>query len=273
MKFCDFTVNFKGYDLLRLCELCERGKILGKTSLRSLMEIGSAEWKSVIIDGAAELGVEVSEEQAALFAVHAREMVRWNRRINLTAVTDPFEMAIKHYVDSIAAIPLIKPDASLLDAGSGGGFPGIPLKIMLPSLDLTLLEARRKRVSFLKHILRTLGVVDVGVLNERLEETAAALSPGAGFDVIVSRAFSHLELFAAHAMPLLNPGGCLVAFKGTKGDKLSKELIGLENISVESTTEKQNPKESRLHVDIKSILLPRLEVERTLIIITLHEIL
>jgi len=232
------------------------------------MILGSAEWKSVIIDGAAELGVEVSEEQAALFAVHAREMVLWNRRINLTAVTDPFEMAIKHYVDSIAAIPLIKPGASLLDAGSGGGFPGIPLKIMLPSLDLTLLEARRKRVSFLKHILRTLGFVDVGVLNERLEETAAALLPGAGFDVIVSRAFSHLELFAAHAMPLLHPGGCLVAFKGTKGDKLSKELIGLENISVESTTEKQNPKESRLHVDIKSILLPRLEMERTLIIIT-----
>jgi 16S rRNA (guanine527-N7)-methyltransferase len=235
------------------------------------MEIGSAEWKSVIIDGAAELGVEVSEEQAALFAVHAREMVRWNRRINLTAVTDPFEMAIKHYVDCIAAIPLINPGASLLDAGSGAGFPGIPLKIMRPSLNVTLMEARRKRVSFLKHILRTLGLVDVGVLHARLEETAASLPPGNGFDIIVSRAFSHLESFAAHAMPLLNPGGCLVAFKGTQGDKLSRELAGLEHTGVESAAGRQIPKESRLHVDIKSIRLPRLETERTFIIISLHE--
>jgi 16S rRNA (guanine527-N7)-methyltransferase len=231
------------------------------------MILGSAEWKTVVMDAAAELGIAVSEEQAGLFAVHAREMVHWNRRINLTAVTDPFEMAIKHYVDSIAAIPFIKPDASLLDVGSGGGFPGIPLKIMLPSLNVTLLEARRKRVSFLKHILRTLNIEDVGVLHERLEETAETMPPE-GFDVIVSRAFSNLELFAAHAMPLLNPGGCLVAFKGTKGHKLSKELIGLENIRVNSAAGKQNPKESRLHVDIKTIMLSRLEMERTLIIIT-----
>jgi 16S rRNA (guanine527-N7)-methyltransferase len=232
------------------------------------MDLGSAEWKTVIRDSAAELGIAVSEEQAGLFAVHAREMVFWNQRTNLTAVTDPFEMAIKHYVDSIAAIPFIKPDASLLDVGSGGGFPGIPLKIMLPSLNVTLLEARRKRVSFLKHILRTLGFVDVGVLHDRFEETAESLPPEFGFDVIVSRAFSNLELFAAHAMPLLNPGGYLVAYKGTRGDKLSSELMGLENTTVEYAGMNQHSEETRRHIDIRSFVLPRLELERSLIIIT-----
>jgi len=232
------------------------------------MILGSAEWKTVIIDAAAKLGIEVSKEQAALFAVHAREMVLWNRRINLTAVTDPYEIAIKHCVDSIAAVPFIQPGASLLDVGSGGGFPGIPLKIMLPSLNTTLLEVRRKRVSFLKHILRTLDFDDVGVLHERLEETAELLPPE-GFDVIVSRAFSNLELFAAHAMPLLNPGGCLVAYKGTRGDKLSSELAGLQNTTIKYARKTQPSEEFRLHIDIRSFVLPMFELERTLIIITL----
>ena len=236
------------------------------------MEIGSAEWKAVIMDGAAKLGIEVSEEQAGLFSVHAREILLWNRRINLTAVTDPFEMAVKHYLDSIAAIPFIKPGASLLDVGSGAGFPGIPLKVMRPSLNMTLLEARRKRANFLKHVLRTLDMVDVSVRHQRLEKEAELISPENGFDVIVSRAFSNLESFAVQALPLLNPGGCLVAYKGARGDGLHSEVAELEKFAVEGAGEKQILQETRLHIDIKSFVLPWLEIERTLIIITLHEI-
>ena len=236
------------------------------------MEIGSAEWKAVIMDGAAKLGLAVSEEQAGLFAVHAREMALWNRRINLTAVTDPFEMAVKHYLDAIAAIPFIKPGASLLDVGSGAGFPGIPLKVMRPSLNMALLEARRKRANFLKHVLRTLDMVDVSVRHQRLEKEAELISPENGFDVIVSRAFSNLESFAVQALPLLNPGGCLVAYKGARGDGLHSEVAELEKFAVEGAGEKQILQETRLHIDIKSFVLPWLEIERTLIIITLHEI-
>ena len=236
------------------------------------MEIGSAEWKAVIMDGAAKLGLAVSEEQAGLFAVHAREMALWNRRINLTAVTDPFEMAVKHYLDAIPAIPFIKPGASLLDVGSGAGFPGIPLKVMRPSLNMALLEARRKRANFLKHVLRTLDMVDVSVRHQRLEKEAELIFPENGFDVIVSRAFSNLESFAVQALPLLNPGGCLVAYKGARGDGLHSEVAELEKFAVEGAGEKQILQETRLHIDIKSFVLPWLEIERTLIIITLHEI-
>jgi len=239
--------------------------------LRTLVDLGSAEWKTLIIDGAVKLGIEVSEKQAALFGIHAREMMLWNRRTNLTAVTDPFEIAIKHYLDSIAAVPFIKPGVSLLDVGSGGGFPGIPLKIMLPSLRVTLLEARRKRASFLKHVMRFLGIADVNVINDRLEQMNALLPSDAGFDVIASRAFSDLEQFAAHALPLLNQGGCLVAYKGMRGDKLDAEVAGLEKMTM-ARIGKQNLAETRPHIDIQSFVLPWMEMERTLIFIAEKEV-
>ena len=236
--------------------------------MKSLMEIGSLEWKAVIIDNARKLDIHVSEEQARLFAVHAREMVLWNRSINLTALTNPFEIAIKHYLDSIVAVPFIKPNATLLDVGSGGGFPGIPLKIMLPTIRMTLLEARRKRVSFLKHVVRSLDLANVHILHDRLERMSALLLSDGGFDVIVSRAFSSLELFASHALPLLNPGGCLVAYKGKQNDRLKAEIDGLANIVIPGCKKSQNPEGGRPQIDIKALVLPGMEMERTLIIIT-----
>ena len=249
----------------------QKGEYRAHRVVKSSMEIGSAEWKKVIRDGAAELGIEVSAEQAGLFGVHAREMMIWNRRINLTAVTDPADMAVKHYVDSIAAVPFINPDASLLDVGSGAGFPGIPLKIMLPPLKATLLETRRKRVNFLKHSLRSLDIADVGVLQERLEKMPGLLPTGSGFDVIVSRAFSDLETFVSHSLALLNPGGWLVAYKGMRGDTLDSEVAGLEKRIVASDGGKKPGQETGLRIDVRSFVLPRMGTERTLIMITRSE--
>ena len=232
------------------------------------MDLGSSKWKKVIRDGAAQLGMDVSDEQAGFFGVHARELLNWNQRINLTAVTDPLEVAVKHYVDSIAAVPFIKPNASLLDAGSGGGFPGMPLKIMLPQLNVTLLEVRRKRVSFLKHALRTMGIADVSVCGERLETATEYLASEGGFDVVVSRAFSNLKVFAVNALPVLKPGGRLLAYKGIHGETLQSEMAELEKAATDNDNEKRLPKGGRLHVDIQPFVLPWLNVERNLVIIT-----
>ena len=83
--------------------------------------------------------------------MHAAELVRWNQKINLTAITDPFEVAVKHFLDSLPAARLLPKDATLLDIGSGGGLPGLPLKILMPSLSITLIDASRKKVNFLKN--------------------------------------------------------------------------------------------------------------------------
>ena len=92
------------------------------------MEIGSPEWKKIIIDGAKALDIKIDAKATDLFAVHGKELIKWTKKTNLTAITDPFEVAVKHFLDSIAVVPFISSDRTLLDMGSGGGFPGLPLK-------------------------------------------------------------------------------------------------------------------------------------------------
>jgi len=233
----------------------------------SQMPIGSPEWRSVIVNGAGELGVAVTDGQAAHFAMHAREMMRWNRKINLTAISDPYEIAVKHYLDSIAAVPFIKPGSTLLDVGSGAGFPGIPLKIMIPSLCVTLLDARRKRVNFMKQAIRLLDIGSIRACHDRLERAAESLPSGGGYDLIVSRAFSDLKWFVAQALPLLKKGGKLIAYKGRQEGRFGAEL------SWPAKTGRQDLKPLTRHagfgrsMEIRQFTLPYLNIERILVLL------
>ena len=110
-----------------------------------MMQIGSKKWKNVIYDGAKDLEIQMDQGKIDQFAIHAVELSKWTRKINLTAISDPLEIAVKHFLDSIAPARYIPPDTSLLDVGSGGGFPGIPLKIMIPSLSVTLIVTFKSR--------------------------------------------------------------------------------------------------------------------------------
>lgn len=177
------------------------------------MELGSPEWRRWIIEGAAALGLAVDHRQAESFAVHAREMLHWNRVTNLTTITHPLEIAAKHVLDSLAAALCIRPGARLLDVGSGAGFPGIPLKIFDPSFGVTLVDSSRKKVSFLKHVIRTLGLVGIDVLHCRAQDLAKSAAVKT-FDVVISRALTDVADFAAMALPLMAMGGCGIAMKG-----------------------------------------------------------
>lgn len=197
------------------------------------MEIGSPEWKQVIVDGARRFDLEVTDSAVNLFAAHALELLKWNRKINLTAISDPLEVAVKHYLDSIAPIRLFARPASLLDIGSGGGFPGIPLKIMMPDLPATLIDASRKKVAFLRHAARLLGLDRFQAIHTRVEDLAhrstrpqarqraVVGAPGdclpESFGLIVIRALSPLHEFLARGMPILSEGGLVAAFKGRVG--------------------------------------------------------
>ncbi len=197
------------------------------------MEIGSPQWKNIIRQGAQALGVDVSPEQADRFTAHARELIKWNRKVNLTAITDPFEIAVKHFVDSIAAAVIIPPNISMLDIGSGGGFPGIPLKTLFPTLTVMLVDASRKKISFLKHVCRTLQLEKIDTRQIRGEDII--LAPGSQeirsefrkapldritpvsqkpFDVVISRAFTSLTDFILMALPVLANEGVIVAMRG-----------------------------------------------------------
>ena len=178
------------------------------------MQIGSKEWSDLIIEGAAAFDIDLDTGHTGQFALHAAELVRWNRKINLTAITDPFEVAVKHFLDSLPAARSIPADASVLDMGSGGGFPGLPLKVLRPCLSVTLIDASRKKVSFLKHVIRTLKLDNIEALHIRAEDLADDPRYRNRFHVIISRAFSSLEFFLRLAWPLLVEGGTILALKG-----------------------------------------------------------
>lgn len=178
-----------------------------------MMQVGSREWRNLIAQGAESLGIRVDAFQMDQFSVHAEQLLAWTRKCNLTAITDPEEIAVKHFVDSLAPAAWIDPAESLLDIGSGGGFPGIPLKILMPDLNLTLIDASRKKVSFLNHLIRVLKLDAARAVHVRAEDLAPN-KPAECFDTIVSRALGPLNEFVQMALPLLKPEGVMIAMKG-----------------------------------------------------------
>jgi 16S rRNA (guanine527-N7)-methyltransferase len=147
------------------------------------------------------------------------ELVRWNAAYNLTAVRDARDMVIRHLLDSLALLPLLRkmphfPTLRLLDVGSGAGLPGVPLAIAEPQLAVTLLDSNGKKARFLRHVQRTLGPANIEVAEARVEEWQDA----AGYDVVVSRAFAALVDFFGLTRHLLAPGGQWLAMKGKLDD-------------------------------------------------------
>ena len=196
------------------------------------MKIGSSQWAKIIIEGAASFGLDLGPEQVSQFSVHAGELIKWNMKFNLTRITDPREMALKHYLDSLAPAPWLPSSCTLLDMGSGGGFPGIPLKIVKPSITLTLIDGSRKKINFLKHCLRVLHLEKSEALHVRGEKLTVDKDTAGGYDVIISRALSSLAEFVQIALPLLAEKGIIIALKGKaeagKIDALSKYLTKIQ---------------------------------------------
>jgi 16S rRNA (guanine527-N7)-methyltransferase len=182
------------------------------------VKINSEQWRQTVIQGALACGVEVTAEQARIMQRHAVELLQWNRTTNLTAITDPLDVAVKHYVDAVAVAPWLDRGARILDAGSGGGFPGIPLCILRPDLSVTLVDSVRKKVSFLKYAIRMLGLAGIDAVHGRLEDLGALPLYGGKYDVVVCRAFSALDDFAKLALPFISPFGRLLAMKGPQAD-------------------------------------------------------
>jgi 16S rRNA (guanine527-N7)-methyltransferase len=152
-------------------------------------------------------------DRVSQLADYLDELQRWNRAYNLTSIDDPVQMAIRHVLDSLSIAPWVH--GRVLDAGTGAGLPGIPLAIMDPELDVTLLDSTAKKIRFLSHVARALHLQNVEPVHARLEEFRS-LAP---FDVIVSRAFSSLAEFTGFTRHLLGPRSRLLAMKGRRPDE------------------------------------------------------
>jgi 16S rRNA (guanine527-N7)-methyltransferase len=179
---------------------------------------------TTLSEGAAAIGVRLGPAEMDRFATYHREILLWNRRINLVSERSAQEIVIRHFLDSLTPAPFLdRPDGTLIDLGSGGGFPGIPLRIALPGLQLTLVEASRKKSSFLSHVVRTLLLDGVFVIRGRVEELTAGEDLPGRFDTLISRAAFKLPDLIRTASFFLNPGGQLIAMKGADPRKEMEE--------------------------------------------------
>ena len=227
------------------------------------MRIGSKKWRNVIYDGAKDLEIQIGRENIDQFAAHALELMKWTTKTNLTSITDPLEIAVKHFLDSIAPAPIIPPDASLLDIGSGGGFPGIPLKILMPSLSVTLIDASRKKVSFLKHVIRMLDLDNIEACHVRAEDLSGNNIFEKTYDVIISRALSSTVDFVQMSWPLLTKEGFIIAMKGRASDKEIKSVQSL----IKTKSGAQENSISNFNLVLKKYRLPYLKSERSIVIL------
>jgi 16S rRNA (guanine527-N7)-methyltransferase len=168
-----------------------------------------------LADGAAAIGMPLGPAELDLFAAYHRELLLWNSKFNLVSERSSREIVIRHFIDSLTPAPFLDHrEGALIDLGSGGGFPGIPLKIVLPGLQVSLVEASRKKSSFLAHLIRTLGLGGVHAIRARVEEMTADPQCAGRFDTLISRAAFKLPDLIRAASFFLKPGGRLIAMKG-----------------------------------------------------------
>jgi 16S rRNA (guanine527-N7)-methyltransferase len=167
--------------------------------------------------GAQKLGLHLNPEQLEQFHTYYQELLDWNQRINLTAITDYEEVQIKHFLDSLTVTlvgqPISNTDIRLVDIGTGAGMPGVPLKILLPDIKLVLLEATAKKAAFLHHLKQKLALNNVEIVVGRAEEVAHLNQYRDGFDMVLSRAVATLPTLVELTLPFCAIGGSLIAQK------------------------------------------------------------
>ena len=186
-----------------------------------------AENRAILLRGAETFGIDLAEGAILAFDIYLRELLKWNQKINLTGIRTEKGVVIKHFLDSLSVCSHIPGHTSLLDVGSGAGFPGIPLKMVQTSLQITLIDSVRKKVDFQRHIVRLLGLRGIEAVHGRVQEEEVVQERVEQFDMTISRAFSDTVTFLHLSHPLLKRGGMAIAMRGktTEEDipRLSKE--------------------------------------------------
>jgi 16S rRNA (guanine527-N7)-methyltransferase len=208
--------------------------------------------KEILASGAKEIGVVLTAQVIESYLFYIEELKRWNTRINLTALTGDLEIGVKHFLDSLTVAPYLHGARRVLDIGTGAGFPGLPLKIVSPTIELFLLESSQKKVFFLRNILRGLKLEGVEVVHGRAEANEMKKRYAGGFDLVLARALADLPTSLQLALPYTKVGGRIVGMRGKKGEEEVREMDG-------------NAVELQL-IETKKLALPFVEETRVLLV-------
>ena len=201
------------------------------------------------------LGVRFSVEQMEQFYKYMNLLIEWNKKINLTAITDPNEIILKHFIDSITILKYIKDDSTVVDVGTGAGFPGIPLSIMNPTLKITLVDSLNKRLTFLQEVINELNLKNVELVHARAEEFGQNKKYREKFDIATSRAVANLSTLSEYLLPLVKVDGIAISMKAGNA---SQEIEDAKK-AIKTLGGKIN--------NINEFNLPQSDIGRTIIII------
>ena len=176
--------------------------------------------KDLLINNADSLGIELGEKEAERFDLLAERLIEQNKTMNLTAITEPDEVVIKHFIDSISLLSAITPEegAKVLDLGTGAGFPGIPLLICRPDIKLTMVDSTAKKLKYVASTVEALGL-DAETLHSRAEEAGKQPEYREQYDIVCSRAVAALNLLCEYCLPFVKVGGVFAAMKSAKADE------------------------------------------------------
>ena len=200
------------------------------------------EFSDLMIDYGKEINIVFTEEQLQKFYQYMNLLIEWNEKINLTAIVEPKEIILKHFIDSLTIIKYIEPNKSVIDIGTGAGFPGIPVKIMREDLDITLLDSLNKRIHFLNEVIQKLELKNITAVHARIEEYAKNKQYREKFDVATSRAVANLTTLSEYMLPMVALKGMAICMKGSEiSEEISKsknsiKILGGEIVHIEEFT-------------------------------------
>jgi 16S rRNA (guanine(527)-N(7))-methyltransferase GidB len=214
------------------------------------------DYKKKLCDAIQNLNLEIDNKQSEKFLRYMDLLLEWNEKINLTAITDKNEIIIKHFADSLSILSIMQiKNQNVIDIGSGAGFPGVPLKILRPDINLTLIDSLAKRIKFLQTVKNNLGLENLNCIHARAEEFVKTDDNRENYDLCVSRAVANLSILCEICLPFVKIGGYFVAYKGSeiKSEiKIAKSAIDKLGASIS---------------DIKKITLPYSNITHSLIFV------
>lgn len=181
--------------------------------------------EEVLYDGIRAYGIELNDKQIKGFLIYKDLLKEWNEKINLTAITDDYEIIVKHFIDSVSILKcgIIKEGMTLIDVGTGAGFPGIPLKIVFPELEVVLLDSLNKRLNFLNEVIEQLELKKIRTIHGRAEDMSRKPEYRERFDIATARAVANMSVLSEYCIPYVKVGGHFIALKGPSVEEELKD--------------------------------------------------